>query len=197
MRWFRQTIPPSAPTLALPLPAIQDTQKTVDEIRERTYEDVRDRVDKCLDAFCKDLGLLPKDVRHRLLDYEAEKKVWTKMDMKTIYRLHNDVDKLALMVYLDTRMTDEEQQMVDAMSYDELVDFCLAENANKLSKFFREKEQMSRAELAARVKFELRLSAAEIKDRGSYANMARYWCKVRPEAFNAGSRMDLMRLYKD
>ena len=198
MPWFRRP-PASLPTQQpQPVePSVSQERGIEAEIRDRTYQDVRDNVDKCLTKFCKDIGMMPKDVRHRLLNYDAQRKVWQKMAMKTIYKVYNDPDKLSLIIYLDTRMTEEEERMIDAMSLRELVDFCNSESPKRLSGFFKDKRTMTQEELAARAKFELRLSAEEIKARGTYANMARYWCKVRPEVFSTLSRTDLMRLYKD
>ena len=201
MRWFRQStnqISASQPPSTLERVDLPTPQETiVMDIHDRTNREVREKVDKCLNAYCKDMGLMPKDVRHRLVDYEAERKVWTEMKMRTIYEKINDPDKLSLVIYLDTRMTEEEEKMIDEMSFHELMAFCQSENPDKLTQFYLDKEQMTKPELAARAKYDLRLSIAEIKARGTYANMARYWCKVRPEAFTSMSRVDLMRLYRD
>lgn len=191
------------------MPDVPIENEIVAEIQVRTLQDVRDNVDKCLTRFCKEMGMMPKDVRHRLQGYDAERKRWEKMDMTTIYKKYNDPEKLSFIVHLDTRMTEEEEDMIDALTMDELVAFCDSENPERLSKFFVDKENMTRVELAARAKHDLRLSAEEIRTRGlsaeeiskgghaSYANMARYWCKVRPEVFTTFSRADLMRLYKE
>ena len=196
MPWFRQ-------------PDVPKNNKIVAEIEERNLQHVHDHVDECLTKFCKEMGMMPKDVRHRLVGYHAERKRWKRMNMNTIYKFHNDPDKLSLMIHLDTRMTKEEEDMIDAMTMDELVTFCNYENHKKLSQFFKEHAEMTSEELAARAKHELRLSPEEIKTVGlseeeinkggqaTYANMTRYWCKVRPEAFTTHSRADLMRLYKE
>lgn len=201
MRWFRQSSN-QAPVFQLPARlervVIPTPQEVISmDIHDRTNREVRENVDKCLNAYCKDIGLMPKDVRHRLVDYQAEKKVWENMKMRTIYNNLNDPDKLALVIYLDTRMTEEEEKMIDDMSFHELMAFCQSETPDKLTQFYLDKEQMTKTELAARAKYDLRLSIAEIKARGTYANMARYWCKVRPEACTSMSRVDLMRLYRD
>ena len=93
-------------------------------------------------------------------------------------------------------MTEEEEKMIDAMSVHELVAFCQFESPRKLTEFFRLKNKMSKEELAARVKYGMRLSREEIKAQGSGTldDQARYWCKVRPEVFCDLSKTDLMKM---
>jgi hypothetical protein len=133
MPWFRQ-------------PDVPKKNEIVAEIEERNLQYVHDNVDKCLTKFCKEMGMMPKDVRHRLEGYDAERKRWKQMNMKTIYRFHNDPDKLSLMIHLDTRMTKEEEEMIAAMSMDELMTFCNYENHKKLSQFFKEHAEMTSEE---------------------------------------------------
>ena len=101
-----------------------------------------------------------------LQHYDANRSGWKHMNMSCIYTQYNHPDKLPSMIYLDTKMTKEEEEMIDAMTMDDLIAFCNYENHNKLTQFFEDQAEMTSKELAARAKHELRLSAEEIKTRG-------------------------------
>ena len=174
-------------------------QDHVTSIRTSTEEETRTKVERHLESYCKQIGVLPKDVQHLLKNYQADKKEWTKLKMRTIYEKLNDKEGLPLVIFIDCRMTDEEMSAIDRMSLAELQEYCQYESPIKLTQFCREapNQTLTRAYLAERAKYSLRLTVDEIKERETLVNMARYWCKIRPEAWSNHTRMDLMRLFRE
>ena len=164
-----------------------------------TEEETRAKVEQHFEAYCKQIGILPKDVQHLLKNYQAERKKWERLSMGTLYQRYNDKERLPLFIYIDCRMTEEEMSAIDQMSLAELQEYCQYENPMKLTQFCREapNQTLTRAYLAERAKYSLRLTVEEIKEKGTLVGMARHWCRIRPEAWSNSSRVDLMRLFRE
>ena len=179
---------------------VQEPPLTQISLQERTERKTREEVEKQLMDYCRKIGLLEKDVQHILKNYRGGgKKRWKNMKMSTIYKDLNDKNTLPFVVFLDTRMTEEEMEEIDKMSFGDLQVYCQYENPTRLTQFFHEAkgESLTRAELAERAKYDLRLTYEEIRAKETLIDMSRYWCKVRPEVWSRYTRADLMRLFKE
>ena len=122
------------------------------------------------------------------------------MSMSTIYNKFNDPKILPTIIWLDCRMSDEEMAKIDEMDLVTVDAFIRKESKARHTAFVRasplSKDRVELQYLREKAKYCLRLSVDEIAAKGSFIDMARYWCHVRPESWGAGTRGELMRLFK-
>ena len=97
---------------------------------------------------------------------------------------YNNKHILPLIIYFDCRMTEEEKSAIDAMTPGQVVRFAQQEDASRLSKFWDGASDMPEQLLKEKAKYCLRLTVTEIAKKGTYAEMARYWMKTRPESWD-------------
>ena len=180
---------------------VQTESKTLKALKNLTREEQK------LTEYCKKIGLFPEDIigissedGHELMkSYGVKNFHHRNLTMPTIYKELNNKQRLHLEVFLDTRMTEEEMEAIDEMSFGDLQVYCQYENPTRLTQFFHEAkgESLTRAELAERAKYDLRLTYEEIRAKETLLETAKYWCKIRPEVFSNNSREALMRLLKE
>ncbi len=175
------------------------TQQPIAETdRARVEREGHEISKKLLEHFCAHVGFLPQDVQPYLQGYQARRKIWKNMNMRTIYREFNDPELLPTIVWLDCRMSDEEMAKIDRMDMNTLVTFIQKESRKKFRAFVRASptEDLELKYLKEKAKYCLRLTVDEIAAKETFVDMARYWCHVRPESWGAGTRDGLMRLFK-
>ena len=139
------------------------TSADADRVRKETEEALME----FYNYISKDIGCVTDDLAPIFENYEAERKKWKEMKMTTIYKQYNNKHILPLIIYFDCRMTAEEKAAIDAMTPAQVVRYAQQEDASRLSKFWDEDNNMPEQLL-----------------KGTYAEMARYWMKIRPEAWN-------------